>query len=178
MATRKKAEELRISQVGDFKKRIGGIIELPSGLVVRYRNPGGLQAFMANGTIPNSLMPLVKKALKEGKAPETEELFGKNNELDPKLLTEMMEMFDSIAVRCIVEPRIHPTPATEDERADDKLYADELPLDDKQFLMQLITGGTKDLETFRKQLDKNVADVAEKQSPVRAAQRAAGIDPR
>lgn len=198
-ATRKdiqKAEEARISQIGDFKNRIGGTQELPSGFTVKVRNPGGLQAFLAGGTIPNSLMPLIQKALKSGKAPDAKEFLSKDGEVDPALLTDMFEMMDNIAVQCIVEPRIHPklTQADvekwnaenpdkrvsdpEDLRRADTLYVDELPMDDKQFLMQWIMGGTRNLETFRQQQLEGVDDVAAKQNAVRAAQRAAGADPR
>jgi len=169
-ATRKAqatAEQRRISQIGDFKKRIGGVIELPSGFIVRWRNPGGLRAFLANGTIPNSLMPLVQKALNSKQGVEESEVV----ELiqDPEKLQEMMALYDSIAVQLIVEPRIHAVPTwddveahnakaesedfkvevPEDLRYEDKLYVDELPDEDKMFLFQLMTGGTKDLETFR-----------------------------
>lgn len=172
----KKAEELRISQIGDFKKRLGGTIELPSGFVVKVRNPGGLQAFMMNGTIPNSLMPIIKNALDAGKAPDPKDLMLKNGELDPSLFKAMGEMLDAVALQCIVNPTIHPVPASEDERSDEQLYVDELPFDDKQFLMQWMSGGTKDLETFRQQQQQGVDAVAASQNAVRAAQRNLGTD--
>lgn len=199
MATRnaqKKAEERRISTIGDFKNRIGGIQELPSGLSVQFRNPGGLQAFMGNGTIPNSLMPLVKQALKDGDAPKPEDMLGADGEVDADLLADMVKMYDSVAMACIVKPRVHPVPTDsdvaawnrehpedpvedpEDLRSDEKLYIDELPFDDKQFLLMLVTGGVKDLETFLQQSEQDVANVASIQGNVRAAQLAAGLDPR
>ena len=191
-STQKKAEELRISQIGDFKNRIGGTQELPSGFTVKVRNPGGLQAFLGSGTIPNSLMPLIQKALKAGKAPDAKDFLSKEGEVDPALLTDMFVMMDNIAVQCIVEPRIHPKLTSadvekwnaenpdkqvrdpEDLRRADQLYVDELPIDDKQFLMQWVMGGTRDLETFRQQQLAGVDDVATKQDAVRAAQRALG----
>lgn len=170
------AEMMRISQIGDFKKRMGGTQELPSGFVVKVRNPGGLQAFMMNGTIPNSLMPIVKKALEGGKGMDPQEVIMKDGEIDPSLFAAMGDMMDGVALQCIVEPKIHPKPETEEDRRDDQLYVDELPLDDKQFLMQWVTGGTRDLETFRQQQQQNVDDVAKSQDAVRAAQRALGTD--
>ena len=179
MATRKtaaKAEALKVSQIGDFKKRLGGIIELPSGLVVKWRNPGGLRAFLSEGVIPNSLLPMIENSLKNKQGVDEQEL----SELikDTDRVAEMMKMYDNIAMRCIVEPKIYPVPTWDDVTAnneehpdapaeepgdlryEDRLYADELPDDDKMYLFQLITGGTKDLETFRKQQEINVGSLA------------------
>src|SRR3954453_22167561 len=66
----KAAEERKISQIGDYKKRMGGIIELPSGFFVKVKNPGGLRAFMDSGSIPNSLMPIIQESLNRGKKPD------------------------------------------------------------------------------------------------------------
>lgn len=164
------AEALRISQVGDFKKRLGGVMELPSGLVVKAKNPGGLRAFLNSGLIPNSLMSIIQKGLDKGSGKNISTEIVKDGKIDPEMLTDMMAMMDNIAVKVIVEPQIHPTltendlrvwnethpgnePLTSIEqlRSDDKLYADELPDDDKMFLFQWVSGGTKDLETFRRQ---------------------------
>lgn len=163
------AEALRISQVGDFKKRIGGIIELPSGLTVKARNPGGLRAFLNTGLIPNSLMGIIQKGLDKGSGKGIAAEIVKDGKIDSEMLTDMMQMMDGIACKVIVEPRIYPTltendllewndnhlddqkESVEELRQDDRLYADELPDDDKMFLFQWISGGTRDLETFRQQ---------------------------
>jgi hypothetical protein len=180
MATRKvekKAEQRRISQIGDFKNRLGGVTELPSGLIVKVRNPGGLRAFMATGTIPNSLMAIIQKGLDTGKAPAADELV-KGGKIDPQLMEDMVTLLDHIAVSTIVEPKIYPRLTEvdlakwnkehpdnqlediEDLRSDEQLYADELPDDDKQFLFQWVSGGTRDLEEFRNKLANNVGAVA------------------
>lgn len=166
----KQAEQRKISQIGDFKKRLGGIQELPSGLVVKVHNPGGLQSFLAGGMIPNALMPMVQTALDKGKAPKVSDIMGKGNMPAPEMLQAMQELMNSVAVKVVTEPRIFPvltdkdvdawnadkTPdhelwaeSPEDIRQDDRLYADELPDDDKQFLFQWVSGGTRDLEIFR-----------------------------
>lgn len=159
-----KAEELRISQIGDFKKRLGGIIELPSGLVVKVRNPGGLQAFMSSGIIPNSLMLIIQAGIKSGKAPEAGDILDDEGGMNPEMLADMNIMVDQLAMKTIIEPRIHPAPEDEDDRLDDQLYVDELPSDDKQFIFQWIAGGTKDLERFRETLAGNVDAVATESS--------------
>jgi hypothetical protein len=174
----KKAEELKISQIGDFKKRMGGTMELPSGLVVKARNPGGLQAFMDGGIIPNNLMVIIKEALSKGKAPSVKDFMSTEGDLDPEMLAAMDVMLDAVVVKVIVEPVILPRPKTEAERSDEQLYADELPQDDKQFLLQWVSGGTRDLEKFRQQQRIGLDAVAASSGDVRAAQSAAGLDPR
>lgn len=145
-----RAKELKISQVGDFKKRLGGVMELPSGLIMKLRNPGGLSVFLSNGTIPNSLMEIIQGHIDAGQGVEPKDIATPEG-MDPKLLAEMIETLDSITMTCAVEPVIHPKPESEEDRADDKLYVDEIPDDDKMFIFQWVTGGTSDLETFRKQ---------------------------
>lgn len=163
------AEALRISQVGDFKKRLGGILQLPSGVAVKVRNPGGLRAFLGSGLIPNSLMKIIQEGLDKGSGKNIASAIVKDGQIDPEMMNDMMSMMDNIAVKVIVEPVVHPTltendliewnnthpddvkETVEQLRRDDRLYADELPDDDKMFLFQWVSGGTRDLETFRQQ---------------------------
>lgn len=173
-----KAEELRISQIGDFKSRLGGIMELPSGLIVRAKNPGGLRVFMSSGVIPNSLMVIIQKGMKTGQKVTTEE-FMPDGKIDDKMMNDMNILLDAIATKTVVEPKIWPALTdndlakynaaqpddqkiddVEELRRDDRLYVDELPEDDKQFLFQWISGGTRDLEEFRRKLDGNVDALA------------------
>jgi len=155
----KKAEELKISQIGDFKKRLGGLIELPSGAVVKYKNPGGLQAFITSKSIPNSLMGIVEKALGKGKGIKIDDIISEDK-IDPELLADIMILTDTVMLRSVIEPPVHPVPESETDRDDDLLYVDEFPAEDKQFMFQLITGGTKDLETFRQQLNSGMDSLA------------------
>lgn len=174
MATRstaKKAEQSRISQIGDFKKRIGGELELPSGLTIKWRNPGGLRAFMAAGKIPNVLLNQVDRALKggpEAQAALENDMIQKLQE-DPEMINQLMELYDDVAIKCFVQPRLHPVPTMDDVeannlqfpeapvedpeelRSDDKLYVDEIPDDDKAYLFSLLSGGVQDLERFRQE---------------------------
>jgi len=163
----RKATERKISQVGDFKKRVQSIEELPSGLVVKLRNPGGLNAFLgkdSQGEIPNSLMPLIQKALKSGNGVDVSEVMP-DGELDLDLLADMQKMMDNIAVKCMVDPDLQPKPTKEADRREDVLYADELPDDDKQFIFAWLSSGVSDLETFRQQRQAGVDAVAGVASP-------------
>jgi hypothetical protein len=174
-----KAEERRISQIGDFKNRMGGILELPSGLVIKWRNPGGLRVFMAGGKIPNALLPIVDQALKGGKGVEddaTQEMIAKLQD-DPQMIAQMMDMYDDVAIKCFVEPRLYRVPDQndldawnlkndddledpEELRRDDRLYVDEIPDDDKAYLFQLLSGGVRDLDRFRQERQIDVDHLA------------------
>lgn len=155
-----RAKELKISQVGDFKKRLGGVFELPSGLVMRLRNPGGVSAFLANGTIPNSLMQVVQEHIDKGQGVQPEEIAKAGQAMDPKMMEEMIEALNSIIIQCAVEPTVLPKPESEDDRDEDQLYADEIPDDDKMFVFQWVSGGTSDLEQFRRQHGQAMDDLA------------------
>lgn len=141
----KAAEQRKISQVGDFKKRLGGIQELPSGLVVKLKNPGGLNAFISEGILPNALMEPIQTALAKGKKPTEQQVMGalaKDGKIDKDTLADMMSMIDAVALKTIVEPKIFPigqaeidewnstrepdaadwATTIEDVRQDDRLY--------------------------------------------------------
>lgn len=156
----KRAKQLKVSQVGDFKKRLGGIFELPSGLVMKLRNPGGLMAFMGAGLIPNELMQIMQKHINSGKNVSSEELMRETGGVGEKFVQQMSELLNTIIVKCAVEPTVLPTPASEDERDEEQLYADEIPDDDKMFVFQWISGGTADLATFRERQESSMATLA------------------
>ena len=159
----KKAKELKISQVGDFKKRISGVFELPSGLVMRLKNPGGMQALMAAGLIPNSLMTTITESINKGKSTKPDDIIPSGG-VDSSFLNEMTTMLNEIIVRCAVEPTVEPIPTNEAERLDTQLYADEIPDDDKMFVFQWLSGGTADLEKFREEHEAGLASVAQSKS--------------
>lgn len=172
------AQRAQISQVGDFKQRLGGLMELPSGVKVITRNPGGLKAFMTGSNIPNSLMLVIQNGLKSGQAPKAEDIMPEGK-LDAELLEGMTVLLDNVTMTTIVEPPIHAIPTQddveawnknpankddqvqtpEDLRDDEIVYVDEIPDIDKQFLLQWVSGGTRDLERFRRELADDVQSI-------------------
>lgn len=129
-------------------------IELPSGNFAVLRNPG-MPTFVKMGIIPNSLQPIIQRAIsasdqKPSETPEFGELFR-----DPQKMSELFEMYDKITVFCFVDPQVHPVPELE-ERNEDKLYVDEVLMEDKVFIWSWAVGGTADLESFRGQLGSGV----------------------
>lgn len=176
----KRAEELKISQIGDFKKRMGGVMELPSGAVVKLKNPGGMQAFIGESStdIPNPLMPIIQDSLKRGQAPQMNQFVNDDGSIEPEMLEAMQGMFNMVMVKTVVMPPVsypptakdlevwnaeHPDDQLDDPddlRSDEVLYADEFPDADKQFVFRWITGGVKDLEAFRQEQRAMLGDMA------------------
>lgn len=175
----KAAEELKISQVGDFKKRLGGVMELPSGVTVKVRNPGGMKVFISTGMIPNSLMSIIQQGIESGQGAVAGDILNKDGKFDPQMMSDMMELMDNILIKTVIEPPVHPNLTQEDVdrfnddhpglpnltnieqlRDPETLYADEFPDEDKQFIFQWVSGGTSDLERFRQRQTQGVGDLA------------------
>ena len=153
-ANRASANE--VSSVSDFKKKSGGIIELPSGVHMRLRNPGGMRVFIQAGTIPNSLMTIIQESLDKGKTTNIAEKIVGPDGVDEQMVNDMLHMLNVVIVECAVEPRVEMPPADESSRRDDTVYADEVDDEDKMFVFQWVTGGTRDLEQFRRELSEEL----------------------
>jgi hypothetical protein len=154
------------SAVAAFKNISGGAVDLPSGITIKMRMPG-MDTFVKSGIIPNSLLPIIQDAMKTGKTPDRETLTQSVDSMD-----EMFEMIDKVTCHCMVDPTCEMPPDDEDERRTDQLYADEVPIEDKLFIYQLAVGGTRDVESFRKELDQDLAPTPREQATIRKAQRA------
>jgi hypothetical protein len=148
------------------KQGLGGRpipLEVPSGKTAVVR-PVGLQAFFELGLIPNSLLGILEGILakaKGGKAPKDADIEKVMADLgkDPQKIVDLLKMADAVCIHSVIDPKIHPTPGPEEERSDELLYADEVDLEDKLFIMNFAFGGARDLEPFRAQLARNVAPV-------------------
>lgn len=133
-------------------------LELPSGNVALVRAPGA-QAFLAEGLIPNSLLPFIQQAISSAQkgrsAPSTEDMLDKVME-DPERIRQVFEMMDAVTVHCVIEPAVLPKPQNEADRDPEHLYVDEVDPDDKMYIMNIALGGTLDLERFRAEQRSNV----------------------
>lgn len=162
----------RASSVSDFKQKSGralDLLELPSGATAKVVNRG-MRAFLSEGMVPNSLMSIVEESLNKGRPPEMSEVVGEN--MDPKMVDDMYRLMDNAVILCFVEPRVLPAPDLGEERDDDLLYVDEIDDEDKMFLFQWVTGGTRDVEQFRRQLATDLAAVSGSQDVGSAPKRA------
>ncbi|PYS90475.1 MAG: hypothetical protein DMF62_04750 [Acidobacteria bacterium] len=130
----------------------GTPIRVPSGNVALLKRPG-LQAFLAQGMVPNSLMGYVTAALKSGTKPKTEDL-----DLSPEMMRDMMTLVDAVVCQACVEPRVAPVPTdakgqqlTPEYREQSILYVDEVDIEDKMFIFNYSVGGTADVDSFREE---------------------------
>lgn len=143
----------------------GTPLVVPSGNTCLVRPSSGLDMFVRNGSIPNSLMPIVQEAISKGKPPSAQELTLENN---PDLLESILELTDTACVFMVMDPVVKPVP-TDDKgevipfsqrEKGDFLYVDEILFEDKMFIFNWAVGGTTDLETFRKELGAGLEPVS------------------
>lgn len=157
-----------VTSASDWKKDSDGIdLEVPSGKVALVRMVG-IEAFLTEGLIPNSLRDVAMEAISKKKSVEL-----KVEDFSMAQLNEMLELFNSVTVYCVLKPSVRPVPHYTQEnvekgecaegdignvipighelRRDDVLYVDEVDLADKAYIFQYACGGPRDLESFRAQ---------------------------
>lgn len=140
------------------KSAVAPPVLMPSGNYMRIKKIG-LQALIKMGTMPNSLMAVAQKAVAKGQKEEVSDADMVDMLNDPKKVEEIGRFMDQVTILCAQEPEIHPLPPEGVERNDEFLYIDEVDEEDKMFLFQVVTGGTTDVETFRKQHESTVASL-------------------
>lgn len=161
-------------------------LELPSGntALVRRIKP---EAFLEGGLIPDPLTSMVMQAVnsKRGLPPaKLQEVAS-----DPAKLAAAMEMFDRVLCYTVIEPPVEMPPVCtvegcgvlynggegvhvkrshkdyhrfqEAPRDAALLYADDVDLEDKQFIFQWCVGGVSDVKRFREELASNVGAISE-----------------
>ena len=144
--------------------REGTPLVVPSGNTCLVRPSSGLDMFVRNGHIPNSLMPIIQDAINKGKPPTMDQL---DLEANPDLLESIIELTDTACIFMVLEPQIRPVPKDEAGEAipfnqrdeGDYLYVDEVMFEDKMFIFNWAVGGTADLETFRQELSAGLEPV-------------------
>lgn len=175
--------EKQVTAAKTWKKNSGLAahdVEMPSGNVAKIRIPG-LPVLMAQGLIADSLMPMVNAAIEQGKSGKAAKKAKTTDRevaemmRDPRKFEDMMDTFDKVLVACVVEPKViyykyteSSAPAEDmidkvipvDIRDDEALYSDEVDMDDKSFVFNLVSGGTRDLETFRRQQSQSMAGLS------------------
>lgn len=162
--------------VADAAIAVPGPLQVPSGKTALVRAPG-LETFLKQGMIPNTLMAMIKKALdsNSGKAKsaaqekrEMDKMFEEIS-ADPTKLQDLFALVDAATVYCVVKPEVRPIPLyTEDvigtpdegklgrempfeERPPPEgfLYVDQVDMEDKMFIFNFACAGTRDVERFR-----------------------------
>lgn len=153
-----------------WKKAISGVeLSLPSGNTCLARRVE-LRRLLNAGVIPNSLMDIVKEALKGKKL--AADTMADDIDLDPAKLNDMLAFMDQVVIDCVLNPKVRPIPyrATGagngekvvvpfEERDEEQLYIDEVDELDKQFVFNFAVGGTSDVERFRGEQEEQLASV-------------------
>lgn len=161
------------------KANEGTDLTVPSGQTCRARRVD-LRVLLKTGRIPNSLRPIIDKAMQGIETP-TEDL-AKGVLDDPTKMDEMWEMIDLVLVDSILIPKFlrapvpvpeddegrplpkdkrdRPKGATyEDERDPELNYVDEIDDFDKMYIFNWAVGGSSDLDKFREESAAHVGRV-------------------
>lgn len=145
-------ETLQVTSASNWKGRRGSPVELPSGNTALLRRPG-IEHFLRTGSIPNSLRNLISDSLGANEKGKLTELLK-----DSEDLTELFNLMDRVLVEVVIEPKVRKVPVDDDgnvipidDRDPNFIYPDEVDMEDKTFIFQYATGGTKSLERFREE---------------------------
>lgn len=153
-STEPQDQQDQASSVGAWKKnRQGVLLKVPSGERCKARRIG-LDVFLRNGMVPNSLMPIIKEAMRSGEAPKMN-----MEDFDEEMLDSILSLVDSVCREAVIEPELHLPPSSPADRRDDIVYTDDVDMNDRMFIFNWVVGGSADLERFRKEQAASLADV-------------------
>lgn len=132
-------------------KKSGAVLQLPSGNVMRLKNPG-IMELAHQGLIPNSLMSTIMDSIAKGKTDLKPEEMLVNLEV-----SDLFDMMSGAIISMAVEPEVHPVPEPGDPRDPELVYIDDISEEDQLFIWQWATGGTTDVEQFRRERASELA---------------------
>jgi hypothetical protein len=147
-------------------KKSGATLTLPSGNVMRLKNPG-IMELAHQGLIPNALMATIMTSVQKGTTPTNE------NIMEGLEVQDMFDMMANAIISMAVEPQIFPVPAEGEPRDPELLYIDDMDEQDKLFIWQWATGGTDDVEQFRGESSELLDALSGQQAVAVPAKRAA-----
>lgn len=133
-------------------------LELPSGNTCLAIRPGP-QGLIKMGLLDSldQLTGLVQREHIDSKDPKKQLQAAVNTmAANPKDLVEGLEMVDKAIAHIVKEPKVWLDEYEEDgvtplPRDPERIYTDEVDLEDKMFIFQWAVGGTADLAAFRKE---------------------------
>jgi hypothetical protein len=145
-------------------KKAGAVLTLPSGNTMRLKNPG-IMELAHQGLIPNALMATIMTSVQKGQEPTADSL------MEGVEVQDMFDMMANAIISMAVEPEIHPIPEAGEPRDPELLYIDEMDEPDKMFIWQWATGGTDDVEQFRRESGDVLAALSGQQAVAQKPQR-------
>jgi len=136
-------------------------LELPSGNTCLAIRPGA-QGLIKLGLLDSldQLTGIVQREHIDSKDPKKQLQAAVNTmAANPKELVEGLEMVDKAIAHIVQQPRVYLDEYEDDgeggkvalPRDPERVYADEVDLEDKMFIFQWAVGGTADLASFRKE---------------------------
>ena len=127
-------------------------LELPSGHVCRAVRPGA-QGLIKAGLLDSmdQLTSLVQTEHIDSKDPRKLAKAVEALSVNKQQLLEGLEMVDRCVVYVVQEPKVYTEPPAGEERDPERIYADEVDLEDKMFIFNWAVGGTSDLKSFREE---------------------------
>lgn len=137
-------------------------LQMPSGQVALVRRPG-LQQLMIEGVLHkmDNLTNLVdKKYIKKGGGKPSDNIDVSGLMSDPSAMAEIMHTVDRVLCAVVLRPHVEMTPNDPTRRVAGVIYADSIDLQDKMFIFNWSVGGSKDLESFRRESEAVVGGLA------------------
>lgn len=142
-------------------------LEMPSGQIALVRRPG-IQQLMIEGVLHklDNLTALVDKKYvkkarvgKPGSKP-SDALDVKGLLGDPSALVETMHTVDRVVCAVVVKPPVQMAPNDVTRRVPGVIYTDMIQLQDRMFIFNYAIGGSRDLESFRRESEAVVGSLA------------------
>lgn len=170
-SSKTKREQGKLSTPKTWRRQRAEEVKLPSGEVALLKRPGPA-AFLTEGLLPDSLTPIVMKAVNTGRGLPPEKV--SEWAQDPQKIGEMIGAMDKMLLIAVVQPPVmyHKRDVVDDEgkktgeedipydeRDENYIYTDEVDFEDKSFIFNFAVGGTRDLERFREEQRSGVGDV-------------------
>lgn len=133
-------------------------LELPSGQVVLAQRPGP-EGLMAAGLLDDldMLATILPKVM--GGASAAKKFDATSVMKNPKMMGEAIKLMNRVVVHVVIKPELTPEPDDPTQKVKGNIYPSSVGQDDKMFIFNWATGGTRDLATFRSQLTESVASV-------------------
>lgn len=137
-------------------------LELPSGQLCLAQRPGP-EGLMAAGLLDDlDMLATVLPKVMGGKSGKKD--FDATQVLkNPEMLRQAMRLMDRVVVHVVIKPELSPEPEDPADRELGKIYPSSVSMEDKTFIFNWAVGGTRNLQSFRQQLEESVAGVEPEQ---------------
>lgn len=142
-------------------------LDLPSGQRVLAQRPGPA-GLMAAGMLEDldvlaGILPKVMggkgPSSKVGKPGPAQDFDASLVLKNPKMLGEAMKLMDRVLVHVVVKPELTPEPENASDKERGHIYPSSVAMEDKVFIFNWATGGTRDIARFRQQHEASMASL-------------------